>query len=425
MNIRYRTGGWQAAVSEQGIALLPADVDLVLVEGIWGRVARGAGLGGVLEALTGAFGTSLSMIPSFGVAILADDEVRLAVRGPLAVRVQTKDAATVVISGLGVTTWSERVITDAAAVEVVLDDAEDTGAWYPLGDGIVPASAVRLTLAAVVSGPIAVEPDADSGADADAAEADASVGAAPEPEPVAEPEPEPALEPVTKPEPAAEPEPAHSPEPAHLHPAPEDTWIPVAGETMGEPTALEDPFDPLWGATVLNPQASASPPPLPEPIARPGDHDGETITHAQMQALRATSGAGVSGAVAPGTVGATGAAVSAASGEGWLELSTGDRVELDRPVVIGRRPRAVRVTGALPHLVAVPSPQQDISRSHLEVRREGDATLVIDLDTTNGTVLHRAGTVPVRLHPNDPTILIEGDVIDLGDGVTATVRGIG
>jgi hypothetical protein len=102
-----------------------------------------------------------------------------------------------------------------------------------------------------------------------------------------------------------------------------------------------------------------------------------------------------------------------------VRLSTGQVIALDRTVVIGRRPRATRSSGAtLPHLVAVDSPQQDISRSHLEIRPEADAVVVLDLHTTNGSTLLRSGAEPVRLHPGEQTVVVTGDVIDLGDGVT-------
>jgi hypothetical protein len=110
---------------------------------------------------------------------------------------------------------------------------------------------------------------------------------------------------------------------------------------------------------------------------------------------------------------------------GVLAVSDGPRVVLDRPVVVGRRPRSPRVTGDdLPRLVTVPSPQQDISRSHLEVRLEGWHVLVGDMNTTNGTTLLRSGQPPLRLHPGEPALVVAGDVVDLGDGVTLTFEGI-
>ena len=107
------------------------------------------------------------------------------------------------------------------------------------------------------------------------------------------------------------------------------------------------------------------------------------------------------------------------AGAARIRMSTGQVVPLDRTVVIGRRPRSTRASGAtLPHLIAVDSPQQDISRSHLEIRPEGDSVVVVDLHTTNGSTLLRPGADPVRLHPGEHTIVISGDTVDLGDGVT-------
>ena len=88
-------------------------------------------------------------------------------------------------------------------------------------------------------------------------------------------------------------------------------------------------------------------------------------------------------------------------------------------------PPISRVGGAaVPRLVAVPSPEQDISRSHLEIRPEGVSVLVVDLGSTNGSTLLREGQLPVRLHPNEAVLVVEGDVVDLGEGVTVTFEGL-
>ena len=71
---------------------------------------------------------------------------------------------------------------------------------------------------------------------------------------------------------------------------------------------------------------------------------------------------------------------------------------------------------------AVDSPQQDISRSHVELRVEGDSILATDLHTTNGTTLLRSGVDPMRLHPGEGTVVVPGDVIDLGDGITVAIE---
>ena len=217
-------------------------------------------------------------------------------------------------------------------------------------------------------------------------------------------------------------------------PAPVETMLPPA-DTIAAP---------LGGHTL---DFSPTPAPAPVLIAQSeddGDHDGATISLAQARAMRgglasdlpepaepASTGADVAPvpaapisavpvSVAPGTAEEPGAAAAPTPTTGpRIRLSTGQVVALDRTVVIGRRPRATRSSGAtLPHLVAVDSPQQDISRSHLEIRPESDAVVVLDLHTTNGSTLLRPGNDPMRLHPGEQTIVVTGDVIDLGDGVT-------
>ena len=108
---------------------------------------------------------------------------------------------------------------------------------------------------------------------------------------------------------------------------------------------------------------------------------------------------------------------------GIVDISTGETITLNRSAIIGRRPRASRVSGNdVPQLVTVPSPQQDISRSHLELQLEGWHIVALDLGTTNGTTLHREGMEPLRLRPSEGVVLRRGDQLDLGDGVRLRIR---
>ena len=80
---------------------------------------------------------------------------------------------------------------------------------------------------------------------------------------------------------------------------------------------------------------------------------------------------------------------------GALCFSSGDEIALDRSVLIGRSPASDHlVDGERPHIVKVPSPGQDISRNHLEVRIDGWHVLVRDLNSTNGTLVIRPGGSP-------------------------------
>lgn len=108
---------------------------------------------------------------------------------------------------------------------------------------------------------------------------------------------------------------------------------------------------------------------------------------------------------------------------GDVDISTGGSFSLDRGAIIGRRPRVSRVSGTdVPQLITVPSPQQDISRSHVELLLEGWHVVALDLGTTNGTWLVRAGEEPLRLPPREGALLHDGDVLDLGDGVQLRLR---
>ncbi|GIG19936.1 hypothetical protein Cch01nite_06600 [Cellulomonas chitinilytica] len=164
--------------------------------------------------------------------------------------------------------------------------------------------------------------------------------------------------------------------------------------------------------------------PAVQPAAEPAlgaasadDHDGLTILSSDLAAIRDQLPSWASDEV-PGPF-QTPAAVEPAR----IVLSTGLVVTLDRAVLLGRAPQVARVTNReLPRLVTVPSPQQDISRTHAEVRAEGDHVLVTDLDSTNGVHVSRPGEGARRLHPGEASVVGAGEVVDLGDGVTFTVE---
>ncbi|CAN7283657.1 FHA domain-containing protein [Arthrobacter sp. LjRoot14] len=104
---------------------------------------------------------------------------------------------------------------------------------------------------------------------------------------------------------------------------------------------------------------------------------------------------------------------------GRVRVSTGELIDLDQSLVIGRQPSVSRVQGGgMPRLVQVASPSGDISRSHVEVRLEGWHVMLCDLKATNGTVLVREGQPPRRLAQNEMAILLDGDIAELGDDVS-------
>lgn len=103
---------------------------------------------------------------------------------------------------------------------------------------------------------------------------------------------------------------------------------------------------------------------------------------------------------------------------GTMRISNGDVVELERSVIVGRQPSVSRVLGnVMPRMVQVRSDDGDISRSHVEVRLEDWHVMLCDLNSTNGTFLIREGQPPRRLGPGEQTMLLDGDVAELGDNV--------
>lgn len=100
-----------------------------------------------------------------------------------------------------------------------------------------------------------------------------------------------------------------------------------------------------------------------------------------------------------------------------VRVGPGDSIELDTPIVVGRKPTLPRVeSGILPRLVAVPSPEQEVSSTHLRIEQSGDAVVVTDLRSTNGTVIVRPGGASSRLRPGESTVVLHGTVVQIGDG---------
>ena len=107
----------------------------------------------------------------------------------------------------------------------------------------------------------------------------------------------------------------------------------------------------------------------------------------------------------------------------YLELSTGGREVIDQPLVIGRAPSATALGGgAIPRLVTMTTPNQDISRTHAQISVEGGTVVVTDLHSSNGTIVTLPGRAAQKLREGETTPVIPGTIIDLGDGATLTVR---
>ena len=244
--------------------------------------------------------------------------------------------------------------------------------------------------------------------------------------------------------------------PALAPPAPASAAVPATGMGGGlidsvpwrtgagsEPAAQVPPsFVPPLQAPVQAPAPDSA----EDPAGYDGDHDGHTIMKSDVAGMAAhpapspvpepDAGAGPlvlarvcdRGHANPPTHAQCAAcslplpsdAVQVARPRlGRMRVSSGELVELDQSLVIGRQPSVSRVQGGvMPRLVQVSSPSGDISRSHVEVRLEGWHVMLSDLKATNGTVLVRDGQQPRRLAQNEMAILLDGDIAELGDDIS-------
>jgi hypothetical protein len=188
---------------------------------------------------------------------------------------------------------------------------------------------------------------------------------------------------------------------------------------------------------------SGSPPGVVPASPPPGDHDGLTISAASLRQLRheerptdrpapaaampvvhaITCTAGHPNPPQSGTCRVCGSPLAFQEPItvprpplGVLVFAGGHEVTLDRYVLVGRSPAVERVApGDLPHLVKLDSPDKDVSRNHVEIRLEGWHVLVVDLQSTNGTVVQLPGRPPERVHPLEPYAIVPGTVVTVGD----------
>lgn len=100
-----------------------------------------------------------------------------------------------------------------------------------------------------------------------------------------------------------------------------------------------------------------------------------------------------------------------------FRLADGEERTLDRVYRIGRKPRGRRTfTAELLELLVVDSPTASVSASHLEIRQEGDAVVLTDLGSTNGTMVHFAIGRSQRMRSGASLAVLPGTTIDIGDG---------
>ena len=103
---------------------------------------------------------------------------------------------------------------------------------------------------------------------------------------------------------------------------------------------------------------------------------------------------------------------------GVIRLGDGRLLDLDAPIVIGRRPPTDPVDGQVPHVVTIDDTM--LSRHHVSLRFVDGQLVVVDEDSTNGTTVAMPGASPARCSPRRPVVVPLGATIDVGGVITAT-----
>jgi hypothetical protein len=371
-------GDWYGVLGTSVIVLLPPAAKS-RVAGLWEAVDEGAGFDEVLDAVIRG---GLRELPGF--VLVSDDggDVKVVIRGAGRAELTTPEGP-VTIAGSADTTWVERNVSGVTGLRVRV--ADDEGAAYTVGTGLIRVASVEHAR----GGTAVAEPDADA-------------VAVPMSPPGSQQEEPPHRRRILPPDPALEPQPpAADPDPGPAPPMPP----PAAAVPGAPPVPVPEPF----GGLPFEPEQDSEAAPE-APLSAEGDgSDIETVgfspSHLAIEDDPEATGAGVA----------------------RLIFSSGEVVDVDRAIVIGRAPAAGRVSPEEELLlVTVPSPHHEISSTHLEVRPgtgadEGSA-VVTDLGSTNGTVLVQPGRPAEDLRPGIAVQMTPGATIDLGEGVTIQVE---
>ena len=456
MTKRWAPGACKLLAWEKGVALLDSEISDKQAETLWTTVQHEAKLATFLQALMEATGAGLLNIPPFAVAILDERGAHVAVRGGWLVSVRTADQD-IRLNGENITTWEEKLVAGAVAVELQTSGSHDRN--LPLTGGIVDAGRVLWSwgdespFPPTLTAPVEVAAEVRSPGEQ---QAETLVDHVPTMIPKDDRSHQ-DDQPKT---------PEHTQEPHH-NTGDAGVMITVPKRKLPDPgnpqdsrgqTTLVVPVDPdsvvpdspyahLWddSAEVADPDLGTSGGENIE--AKSGEPNAQPSTRTTAGELRdgltVAANDEIPIASFPSTRGPQVLASFCAAGHpnppqrvqcyecdapvsgqpqlverpqlGWLRITGGETVPLHGPVVAGRNPRSTAFSSPEPpRLIALP--HRHISSNHIAFILEGWSVLARDLGSSNGSYLRRHGNPPVRLPEND-TLLVPGDVIDLGHGV--------
>ena len=443
----YTPGEWVVLSGPTSLVVLePPNHDWAsLINTLWDQVVASSSITD-LASLLATF--KIDELPSFGAFFWTAEGMRSLVRGQISVI----DLATgkVVADGQGIQTWSEVGLKGVEHVRVDLPHEGDaTLLELPLVVGAVRASSVSLDASdgAQVSSPQGQPTPAEVVADkseltteplpAPAAEtpsvrtvelsvdeiaaiasAETELMASPFDAPVSDTKPDIAKSDLAAPE-------ADEPDLAEPDVADPELAEPDVGDSdpaasdVAAPQKLEDAVAlNLAGDTAAELFVPAAP---PSPDTSAGS-EGLAILAVLCPNGHASEPNATSCRVCGSPVGTQGPQLVGPPVLAVLRASNGTSAEVDRPILIGRAPSTDRSSSRTPRLMTVPSPNHDISRTHLEVAPDEWQVVVTDLNSTNGTILVPPGAGDgQQLAPGERIPVQVGTVLELGDGVSVLI----
>lgn len=462
----FRAGTWFGVLGNEVSVLLPP-TEKHRVPALWELIDEDAAFDVVLDAL---ISSGIRGLPGFVLVANSGGNATVVLRGAArAVFVAGGDEVT--LEGAPGTTWVERSLTEVSSMTITVGDDGD-GEDFVVAGGLV-------RIGRLDQPPYAPEPSMTD-------QPAPSMGAAPPPAEAPADSPPPVPVPAVAPpapdagestvamssfsfddeEPAAEPPrgPMTPPPAEHDHPFAAPPGAPGPAGGPPPPPPAPPPAGPVPGLPDFPPPPVAAPPPsapptfppppattppapadadwapgswTPEPpeppafggpVMPPPPSNVETPTE-QFPAAGMPPESGGDLQWDPGQYGPPPPAPAADRPVARLTFSHGESIDVDRVVLIGRAPEARRFgPEEQPRLVTVPSPNHEISSTHLEVRpgtgADQGSAVVTDMGSTNGTVLVQPGMPAEDLQAGLAVPLSPGAIIDLGDGLTISVSAL-
>ncbi|MDO5068001.1 MAG: FHA domain-containing protein [Propionibacteriaceae bacterium] len=411
--LTYTPGQWMVLAGPKLVAVMqPAPPKMSsLVNQLWSDIQAARSLSSLLNVLRGY---SLDQMPDFAAFVWEGGALHGLARG----RIQVVDTSTgeTALDGEGALTWHEAHFGQVRGLRIEMAQVDhETVLHLPLVVGAVGASALHLT---TDPAQLVMFPDTENQLPEPSAPAPTR---SPEPlAPVSGSEPSPVEEssPGLYESPSARSyeEPRYD-EPRYEEPRSYEHSIPQP--SYEEPRSYEDPVAPPsyshdpYAAPQPSYQSPVAPAPVPvapapSPVAPPAP---------APVALDATEGMEHHDDFAYSRP-AEPVMPSVAMG---IQTNTGEFQNLVNGLVIGRAPDASRGPAGVATM-RVPSPGNDISRSHVLVQPEGRQARITDLDSTNGTTIQLADDEPFLLEDGQSVLVPIGTVLNLGDGVSMRIE---